>query len=232
MNVRYQAAAMALGLIGMSAAAPAFASYEGPYLYVQAGEALAHNACQSWVITTWLPSHGANPGCSERSTIYRGGYGYSYSRTWALEINYGTFGNATANGSAALPVTGYSGLSNYSWQLKADGLAIQGVGTFHLGDSLAVIAKAGVARVRFTEYLYSWDPTLPAGVSNRYWEPVVRYDTIAPALGGGIRFDFGPHGSLFLIAETFGSHKVYSSLYGNNTKVTLVAASAGLMYRY
>ena len=61
-----------------------------------------------------------------------------------------------------------------------------------------------------------------------YWYPVVNYDTLSPALGAGIRFDFGPHGSLFLIGETFGSHSIYT-IYGNNQKVTLVAASMGLM---
>lgn len=219
-----------LALLCLSAAAPAFADSEGPYVYVQVGQALAHNACQSWLITTWLPAYGANPNCSERSTIYRAGFGYNYTQTWGLEINYGTFGNAGATGSAALPPPA-AGISNYSWQLKADGLAVQAVGTFHLSDSLALIGKAGIADVRFTEYLYSWDATLPAGVSNIYWEPVVNYDTLAPALGAGIRFDFGPHGSLFLIGETFGSHSIYT-MYGNNQKVTLVSASMGLMYRY
>lgn len=230
MAVRFKSQVLALALFCLAGAMPAFAQSEGPYVYVQGGQAIAHNGCQSWFITTWLPSYGANPGCSERSNIFRAGYGYNYTRTWGLEINYGTFGNATATGSAMLPSS--TAMSNYSWQLKADGIAIQGVGTFHLGDSMAVITKFGVARVRFTEYMYSWDANLPAGISNYYWEPVVRYDTLAPALGAGIRFDFGPHGSLFLIGETFGSHKVYSALYGNNTKVTLVAASAGLMYRY
>jgi hypothetical protein len=221
-----------LALICLSAAAPAFADSEGPYVYVQAGQALAHNACQSFWITTWLPAYGANPGCSERSNIYRAGFGYNYTETWGLEISYGTFGNATAAGSAVLPGNNnVMASANYSWQLKADGLAVQGVGTFHLSDSLAVIAKAGIADLRFTEYMYTIDQNLPPGYTNYYWEPVVRYDTLSPALGAGIRFDLGPHGSLFLIGETFGSHSIYG-LYGNSTKVTLVSASAGLMYRY
>lgn len=224
-----------LALICLAAAMPAFAQSEGegPYIYVQAGEALAHNACQSPWVTIWLPSYGANPGCSEQSNIFRGGYGYNYSRTWGLEISYGTFGNAGASGTAMLPGNNYVlAPASYSWQLKAEGLAIQGVGTFHLSDSLAVIAKAGIADVRFTEYLYTIDQNLPPGYSNYYWEPVVRYNSLAPALGAGIRVDFGPHGSLFLIGETFGAHAIYSKLWGNNTKVILVAASLGLMYRY
>lgn len=228
MTIRQLTGALALTSFLLAAAMPAEAR-EGPYLYVQAGEAVAHNACQSWWITTVLPSLGSGAGCSERSAIFRGGFGYTYTDTWALELNYGTFGNARSDGTAMFP--GFATSSNYSWQLKADGLAVQGVGTFHLGDSVAVIAKAGLARIRFTEYVYSWNTNMPAGVSNYYWMPVIQKNVLAPALGAGFRFDVGPHGSIFLIGETFGSHQIYSA-YGSSTRVTLVAASAGLMYRY
>jgi hypothetical protein len=230
MTIRFKA--MALVLLGMLGAMPAFADdEEGPYVYVQAGGAIARNACQSGWITTALPAYGSNPGCSERSQVYRAGFGYQFTSMWGLEVNYGTFGNAKATGSALLPVPGYAGPSNYSWQLKAAGLAVEGVGTLHLSDSLAVIGKAGVAQVEFTEYMYSWDPAISGNVTNYYWVPVVQTNRNALALGAGIKYEFGPHGSIFLIAESFGSHAIYD-VYGSNAKVRLVSASVGLMYRY
>lgn len=231
MTIRYKS--WALALVSLLFAFPALAAQyenegEGPYLFVTAGAAKSNNACKSGWITTILPAAGSTAPCTETRAIYRVGLGYQYTPVWGLEINYGTFGRATS--------TGYANLGNptpdsYSWQLKASGLAIQGVATVHLLDNVAVFGKFGLARVEFDEFMYSWNQNLPPTATNYYWTPVVRSNPVAPALGAGIRYDVGLHGSILLQAETWGSHQIYG-IYGVTSKVTLVAASVGLMYRY
>lgn len=230
MTIRYKTWAWAL--IALLVALPAFADdedAEGPYVFVTAGEALAYNGCQSALVTTFLPGYGSTASCSERSEIYRVGVGYQLTPTWGLEVNYGTFGNANSSGYANLPP--YPTASSYTWQLKAAGLAFQAVGTVHLTDTLAVFGKAGLARVEFTESLESWNSNIPPPYVNVQWSPTVQTNVNTPALGAGIRYDVGPHGSVFAVGEYFGSRQIYS-VYGVGAKVRLVSASLGLMYRY
>lgn len=229
MTIRYKTWAWAL--VALLAAAPAFADdedAEGPYVFVTAGEAAAYNGCQSGWITA-LAAAGSSASCSWRSEIYRVGVGYQLTPTWGLEVNYGTFGNANSSGYAYLPP--YPTASSYTWQLKAAGLAFQAVATVHLTDTLAVFGKAGLARVEFTESMESSNPSVPPPYIGVQWSPTVRTNVNTPALGAGIRYDVGPHGSIFAVGEYFGSRQIYT-LYSNDAKVRLVSASLGLMYRY
>lgn len=222
--------AWTLGLIGCLFASTAVANNfeEGPYVAIAAGPSVLRNACQSpWI--PYLASNGGTSACSERSIGYRATFGYQYTPMWGLEISYGTFGYASSVGYATLPPL--PGPTHYSWQLKANALALQAVTTVHLGDTLAVFGKFGVARVEYTEYMYGWNSNIPPGFSGIYYTPVVNESRNSLALGGGVQFDVSPHGSIRLTAETFGSHDVYSS-YGQTTKVRPIMASFGLMYRY
>ncbi len=147
-------------------------SREGPYVFVSAGKSAMTNACQS----AWLPylsSLGGTGTCSEKSVAYSAGFGWQYTPTWGLEINFGKFGYADSSGTANFAAYGI-GMANYSWQLKAAGVALQGTFTLHLSDDLAVLGKFGLARIDFTEYLYAWNPGIPAGYSNYYFVPVVQ----------------------------------------------------------
>lgn len=218
MAIRYKAwtLALACGLFAVPALAD---DSEGAYVFVSAGQAFAHNACSSPIIP---------PGnsCSEKTVAYRVGFGYQYTPTWGLEANYGQFGFAESTGFAGFPAPVGPGF--YSWQLKANGFALQGVATLHMGDTFALIGKLGLARVEYDEFLGVQAPTSPTGW---YYYPTVNDKRNTVALGAGAQFDVTPHGSIRLMVESFGNHDIYA-IYGSTTKVRLLTGSVGLMYRY
>ncbi len=203
---------------------------EGPYLWVTVGAGIARNACQSPNVTIALPAAGSTASCTEKSPVARAGFGYQYTPMWGLEVSYGSMGYAYSDGYANFPKYG---VQSYSWQLKAVGAAIQGVATVHMGDSLAVFGKFGLASVDFTEDLSSWSTTVPLPYTGVSWSPVIHTTRNALALGAGVRYDVGLHGSIFALVESFGTHDIYSTFYGVPTKkVQLLTGSVGLMWRY
>lgn len=218
MTIRYKH--WTLALLGSLLTVPALAdNSEGAYVYVSAGQGYARNAC----VSTMLP-----PGqtCAEKSVLFRAGYGYQFSSMWGLEASYGQFGYASSDGFATFPAP--VGAGNYSWQLRANGLAVQGVATLHMGDVLSVFGKFGLARVEYDEFLgVAPTATSPSGVTY----PTVHSNRNAPALGAGVQLDVTPHGSLRFMVESFGSHPIYN-VYGSTTRVRLITASMALMYRY
>lgn len=225
--------AWAMGLICCLLGSAAMADdEEGVYIGISAGPSVLHNACQSpWI--PYLASVGGTSACSERSFAYRATFGYQYTPMWGLEVSYGTLGYASSTGTANLPTPFAAGTvpTNYSWQVKGNALAIQAVATLHMGDTLSVFGKFGVARVEYDEYMSGWNAAIAPPFTGIYYTPVVNEKRNSPALGGGVRFDVSPHGSILLAVDTFGSHDIYN-YYGQTTKVRPVTASFGLMYRY
>ena len=230
MAILYKAWALALTCCLL--ASTAMAEDEGSaYVFISAGQSYAANACQSaWI--PYLASYGGSNSCNSKSIAYRAGYGYQFTPTWGLEINYGQFGYASSDGYVNFPAPPTNiGPANYSWQLKATGLALQGTATVHMGDVLSIIGKFGFARVEFDERMYAWNLNVPAGYSNYYYTPAINTARNAPALGGGIQLDVSPHASMRIMVETFGSHDIYNA-YGQSVKVSLRTISFGLMYKY
>jgi len=228
MTIRYKFWALALTFSML--AAPAMADdTEGAYVFITAGMSKMQNGCQSGWVTTTLPANAIGPvaTCNENHAVFRAGVGYQYTPMWGLEASYGQFGSANSNGFTSLGGTP----SSYEWQIKALGLAVQAVATMHMSEALSVFGKFGVASVDFDESLHTWNPNVPATVSYTEWYPVVQTAKIAPALGAGVKYDVSPHGSVFVIGEYFGTHSIYD-MYGTGSKVRLLSASVGLMYKY
>lgn len=197
-------------------AVPAMAEdREGAYVYVSAAQAYARNACAS-------PALPAGQSCTQSSLAIRAGYGYQFTSMWGLELNGGQFAGANSDGYStfAAPV----GAANYSWQLKATGLAVQGVATLHMGDVLSVFGKFGLARVEYVESMTAANGTF-------VFNPTATTNRSVPALGAGVQLDVTPHGSLRFMVESFGSSDVYRN-GGSTTRVRLVSGSVALMYRY
>ena len=212
-----------LALTSSLIAAPALAydddlgESEGPYLFVTAGGNSGLHLCAS-------PNQPNPATCHSLTVGFRGGLGYQYTPMWGLEVNYGSFGRAYSDGFAnfGAPV----GSGNYAWEMKAQGMAIQGVATLHMGDDLAVFGKFGLARVEYDEFLGI------ASQATGNWvliNPVHAAKNTA-ALGAGIRYDVTPHGTIFVIYENFGSYNVYNLPVQYTVSLNMV--SAGLMYRY
>ena len=226
MTIRYKFWALALTFSML--AAPAMADdTEGAYVFITAGISKMQNGCDSGWVTG-----GAAP-CSSTHPVARVGVGYQYTPMWGLEVNYGQFGSANSDGFAIFPAQSTTVVQSYEWQIKATGLAVQAVATVHMSDALSVFGKFGVASVNFDESIHTWSNILtPPNIAYTEWYPVVQTTKTAPALGAGVKYDVTPHGSVFVIGEYFGSHDIYSSTYGVGTKVRLMSASVGLMYKY
>jgi hypothetical protein len=214
-------------------ATPAFAdTREGVYVFASAGQSYARYACSytaNNVASTGAT--GITGGCTEQSIAFRAGFGYQYNPTWALEVNYGQFGFASQSGYGNFPLP--IGPGNYSWQLKALGLAVQAVATVHVTHDLSFLGKFGLARVEFDEFL-GVNPTAiapPPGTTGWYYYPTVNDKRNTVALGAGVQLELTPRSSLRLMVESFGAHDIYN-IYGVSTKVRLLTGSLGLVYRY
>jgi hypothetical protein len=220
--MRIQYKAWTLALLGLLFAAPAFAD-EGPYVYVTAGAGLAYNACQSPLIV---------PGttCNDKSAVFRAGFGYQYTPMWALEASYGQYGyaNAAGYGIFNFPAPTGPGVGSFSWQLKATGPAVQAVWTLHMTDTFATFVKFGAAYVNYDEYE---NVVAASNGTSWYIAPTASTARLNPAAGVGLRYDVGPHGTLFVVGEYFGQNNIYN-VYGVGAKVRLVTGSFGLMWRY
>lgn len=187
------------------------------YVFASIGQGWAYNACQSPLI----------PGghtCRDKNLIYRVGYGYQFTPMWGLEVNGGQFGYADSEGvsSFAAPV----GAANYNWQMKVNGLALQAIATLHVTTHTAVFAKFGVARLEFDESL---DVMSNSGAHSALG--TVNDKANVAALGAGFQIDTGPHGSIRLMAESFGSHAPYF-IYGSSKVIRLLSGTVAFMYRY
>lgn len=218
-----------IGLCCLLAPVAALADDDGPYVIIGAGPSVLRNACDN----PWFPYVATmNPPspCSEKNLAYRAAVGYQYTRMWGLEFSYGTFGYASSDGVVNYP-TALGGPMNYSWQMRAMGLALHAVATVHMGEVMSLIGKVGVARVEYDEYIYGWDKNLVYPYTSYYLTPAIIEKRNTLALGGGVQFDVGPHGSIRLMAETFGRHNIYQQ-YGQSTKVMPMMATFNLMYRY
>ncbi len=217
MRIRYRTWAWALAIFVF--AVPAMADErEGPYVFITGGAGIEQNACNSpWIV--------AGTPCNDKSAVFRAGVGYQYSPMWALELNYGQFGDAVSAGWATF--AGGPGLAAWSWELKATGLAVQGVATVHMTDEFAVFGKFGVAAVKYDESMRLASPT------TGYWTgtPTASTTRYNPALGAGIRLDVTEHGTVLFLVESFGQNNIYG-MYGVGSKVRLVTGSVGLMWRW
>lgn len=215
----------ALALAACMFAAPALADdREGAYVYITGGMGLAQNACSSALIP-------AGTTCTQRSGVFRAGFGYQYSPMWALEASYGQYGYASSAGYIAnvnFPAPTGPSPASFSWQLKATGAVVQAVASVHMTNDFIVFGKAGVAQVVYDEYMHL---TAQSNGSSWYLSPTASTTRFNPALGVGIRMDVTPNGSLLLLAESFGQNNIYN-VYGQAQKVRLLTASAGLMWRY
>lgn len=176
-------------------------------LTLSAGQSIMTNACTSpWVIT--------GTSCSDNNNIaYRLAYIYNFNRTWGLEISAGELGHAKADGSIASPPAPATAPASYDWHLRATGLAIAGIGTIHLGDSLSLFGKAGVVHAVLKE---EWN--LAASNGNYYGitlNGVEITDKRAYRFiyGAGIQLDFSKDYALRAQYENFGTYDIYDD-YG------------------
>ncbi len=160
---------------------------EGAYVALNVGRGNFLHGCSS-------PGVVAN--CTDnRGYAYFATYGYQYTSMWGLEANYGKMGN----------------FSN----VRALGLAVEGVATLRMGDVFAVFVKAGLGYMDFHEDIPN---------------TVVKFNQsgYSPAGGAGLQFDFTPKLAMRVQADYFGGYTPYDG----SPKVNAMVTSAGLMVKY
>ncbi len=192
MKIHFKVLAMALLAVLFSS--PAFAldddrEEDAPYVALNVGKGIIYPGCNT----------GFSNCMAYNQNVYFATYGYQYTRMWALEASWGKVGYVSATPS-----------------IYVMGFSASAVGTVHLGDTLAVFAKAGVTYGDFRTsgpipaiYVFN-----PAGYS--------------PSGGIGLELDFTPHLAMRVQGDFWGRYTVLT----NASKMNIVTATAGLMWRY
>lgn len=224
-----------LALLGLATSAHADVTGDedfngSSYVFVSGGATLAYKACTSGA-QDFIQSLGGTGSCNDKNFTYRVGYGYQFTRNWALEASWGQFGSAEERGYAPFPPP--VGPGNYAWNFDMKGWALQAVVTLHMTMHTAVFAKFGVARVEYDESL-DVQPLVtppPPGYAGWYYLGTVNDKANNAALAAGFQIDTGPHGSIRFAAESYGSHNAYY-IYGKTKPVRLVSGTVSLMWRY
>lgn len=215
---------LAVALTPFLLAGPVLAEDDGeysgdPYVFISGGAGLALHACAS-------QNNPSGNTCHSNYPVFRAGFGYQYTPTWALEASYGQFGYAWSTGySTAFPNP--PGPGYYAWEMKVTGLAVHLVGTFHLSDDLSIIGKVGLARLEFDESLKLYSPT------TGYWYYAVPYNEKrnALAIGFGARYRVTPHATISALVESYGSHNIYNLGLSYQVHLTVLPVIA-LQYNY
>lgn len=207
----------ALTIMSCSLAVPAMAedttSSHNSYIAINAGKSNASNACATNVIIVGDP-------CSDKSTVYRLGYGYHFTPNLGIEVNYGDFGRAKSNGITMTPpgVPG-SGPIPYNWTWDAVGWEIAATGTLHFGDSISMIGKVGYVRALVGQEAIVYTST------GETWHAVIHEDSHSYSAGIGAQYDFNRDYALRIQYENFGK-------LGNTSKIKVSAASAGIVLKF
>jgi opacity protein-like surface antigen len=222
MEARFKVVAQAFFLCLITSPAIAAEKENSSSLILSGGRSVAQNACLSPLVAV------SDPGfeCAENHTIYRIAYNYKFTPAWGIEVSGGDLGDANGTGTLA-------GLDS-TWQMKANGWTIAGIGNFTIGDSFSLFGKLGFVRAQLHEENYR---QLSSGVwEYRYafnGQPITNLETTALTYGVGFQYDFTKTFGLRVQYENFGQYDLYSH-YGVSTpeKVSLTAASAGLVVSF
>lgn len=198
-------------------------------LIVSVGRSTSDKACKSpWVDgTTGLT-------CTENNNVYRLAYVYHFNSNWGLEISTGSFGRAKAEGTLNPAPSPLVAPAAYTWDLHATGVAIAGVGTLHLGESLELFGKAGIVRAIIREEAHFVDATgTPYFGISLNGTPITSVNLYKITVGAGIQYNFNRDFAIRAQYENFGTYDIYSPYnLGVNDKVTISLLSAGLVLKF
>ncbi|HEU0186658.1 MAG TPA: outer membrane beta-barrel protein [Gallionellaceae bacterium] len=198
-------------------------------LIVSVGQSTSDKACKSpWVDGT--------PGltCTENDRAYRLAYVYHFNSNLGLEISTGSFGHAKAEGTLNTAPSPMVAPAAYTWDLHATGVAIAGVGTLHLGESLELFGKAGIVRAIVREETHFVDATgTPYFGISLNGTPITSENLYKITVGAGIQYNFNRNFAIRAQYENFGSYDIYSAYnVGVDDKVTISLLSAGLVLNF
>ena len=206
----------ALAIIGLSLAFPAMSedmlSSHNSYLAINAGKSSSPGSCA----TTFIPGGT----CSEKSTVFRLGYGYHFTPTWGVELSYGDFGQAKSNGMMATPpgVPG-SGQIPYDWTWDAVGWEVAATGALHFGDSISMVGKLGYVLATVGQEAIITTST------NEIWHAVTHENSHGFSAGIGAQYDLNRDYALRIQYENFGK-------LGSTSKIKVSATSLGFLLKF
>jgi hypothetical protein len=208
----------ALAIICCSLAIPALSeeTYKKSYnshISLNAGRSSASGACEYRYVS--------EDACSEKSTIFRMGYGYHFTPNWGIELSYGDFGRAKQEGMLAAPPVGVPGGGPipYTWTWDAVGWEVAATGTLHFGDSFSLIGKVGYV------YALVGHEAIVITTTNETWHAVLHEDNNRVSTAIGVQYDFNRDYGLRIQYENFGK-------LGKVTQIKTSATSACLILKF
>jgi hypothetical protein len=152
-----------------------------------------------------------------KGAIYPGcNTGFSNCKSYNQNVYFATYGYQYTPRWALELNYGKGGYISAAPSILALTLTGSAVGTVNLGDTLSVFAKVGLTYGDFRA-----NGTIPAGY-------IFNPSGVSPSGGIGLQFNFTPHLSARVQGDFFGRYTVLT----NAAKMNIVAATAGLMWRY
>lgn len=219
MKVRFKVLILSLFVLLIASPALAAEKESSSSLILSGGRSVARNACES----PWVAVGGGE--CSETNKIFRIAYNYKFSPAWGFEISGGDLGDARSEGT-------YLG-NPYSWQMKADGWTLAGIGYLNMGSNFSLFGKLGIVRTHLIEHIGTTVGGVAKYGASLNGVPTTLEEKYAPTYGVGFQFNFAKNIGMRFQYESFGQYDIYSA-YGVSTpeKISLTAVSAGLMISY
>jgi hypothetical protein len=215
MTIHFKTLALTLIFSAFSLAAMAEEVSNGynSYLSLSAGKSRSTGACA----TTYAPD--AN--CSDKSSVYRLGFGHHFTPTWGMEISYGDFGRAKEEGIDAAPPSDVPGGGPipYVWTFEAVGWEIAATGTMHMGKSFSLIGKLGFLHAEVGQEII-WTT-----ISNGLWHSVEHENSNNISTGVGAQYDFNQDFALRIQYDKYGK-------LGKLSKIDVSAASARVILKF
>jgi len=135
--------------------------------------------------------------------------GYQFNENWALEAQYINLGKY--KGEPAREPKNVAGGT-----VKASGIAVNGVGSYHFNEDFSIFAKAGVIQLKLDAEFFG--PSRRASGSGT---------STLPLLGIGAEYRLTPQLSLRAEYEYYGEQKI-----GQFVKIRTDMATLGLRYRF
>jgi len=191
---------LAAAFVSMSLASPALA--DGGYIAVDVGQTNAQDACS----TAGLPFGSYTSGCSETATAFRFAAGMQFDPIWGMEASYASYGQSSLG---VLTIPGFGSVAGGDWKLT--GFQVSATGTFPMNDTVAIIAKLGLASTTVNLTAVSQSAT-----SNNL------------AFGIGAQFSVAPNVAIRAQYENLGT--VGDANTTGTVKVSLL--TAGLVYKF
>ena len=199
-------------------------------LTISVGKSKTTNSCESPPLLFYATS---GDECQEGGRIYRFAYNYKFSPFWGLELSAGDIGSAKANGTISASSAPSPVGAPYDWELKANGIALSGVGSLWLGKSLSIFGKVGAVRAHLKEELIAHDVGGDLILVSFNGVVPTNFKKNSLTYGVGLQVELSTAFAMRVQYENFGTYDIYSVYNLSKPEpISLTLISAGLVLKF